>query len=403
LVDTAQPWLLAVWLIGVTFFSLRLGIGFATTLSLRFERKTVPAELVEQVAALGRRLGIRATARVFSSSRVREAMVVGFLRPVILLPLAWLTELPPHVLRAVIAHELAHIQRSDLWVNLLQRVIETRTGGSTFTGDQPHLAASFSGGKRMNLLHRVRYVLELGSASKSFCWGPVGLLVLILPVGVLTASLLISPFGPPAVLAQDDRGDGDRRGGEQRESEADSGRAQLERTFAGYDENKNGKVSLEEFIAALGGKDNPRVLTAAKQQFAKADRNGDNEPLASRQVCFVAKLSDGDASNKFHHEVGATVGRLAGVEHSGDVRMVHQRQCLPLRLEAGDDLPGIHASLKDLERHFTPHGMLLLGHEDDAKTPLANLFQQKKTPLEAAERGTRRALTASRLARSLLE
>ena len=29
----------------------------------------------------------------------------------------------------------------------------------------------------------------------------------------------------------------------------------------------------------------------------------------------------------------------AGVEHLGDVRMVHQRQRLPLGLEAGDDLP----------------------------------------------------------------
>ena len=43
------------------------------------------------------------------------------------------------------------------------------------------------------------------------------------------------------------------------------------------------------------------------------------------------------------------VGR-AGVEHLGDVRMVHHRQRLPLGLEAGDDLPRVHARLDDLQR-----------------------------------------------------
>ena len=42
----------------------------------------------------------------------------------ILLPTSWLTELPPDMLESIIAHELAHIRRGDLWVNLLQRVIE---------------------------------------------------------------------------------------------------------------------------------------------------------------------------------------------------------------------------------------------------------------------------------------
>ena len=57
-----------------------------------------------------------------------------------------------------------------------------------------------------------------------------------------------------------------------------------------------------------------------------------------REPCLVAVLGDRDALDQLHHEERpAAVGR-AGVEHAGDVRVVHQRQGLPLGLEPGDDL-----------------------------------------------------------------
>ena len=56
--------------------------------------------------------------------------------------------------------------------------------------------------------------------------------------------------------------------------------------------------------------------------------------------------------------------------------MVHQRQRLPLGLEPGDDLLGVHAQLDDLERHPAAHRLLLLGHVDHAAAALADLLQQ---------------------------
>ena len=80
--------------------------------------------------------------------------------------------------------------------------------------------------------------------------------------------------------------------------------------------------------------------------------------------------------DQLHDEVGpAAVGR-AGVEDAGDVGMVHQRQGLPLGLEAGDDVARVHARLDDLQRDLAAHGMLLLGHEDQAHAPLADLLHQ---------------------------
>ena len=93
--------------------------------------------------------------------------------------------------------------------------------------------------------------------------------------------------------------------------------------------------------------------------------------LFSSQYC-----GDRHAADELHHEVRpARLGR-AGVEDAGDIRMVHHRQGLPLRLEAGDHLPRVHARLDHLEGHLAADRLQLLGHEDDAEAPFADLLQQ---------------------------
>ena len=106
-----------------------------------------------------------------------------------------------------------------------------------------------------------------------------------------------------------------------------------------------------------------------------ADGEKQVESLLGAQLVLVAIAGDRDAFDQFHHEV-----RLAGVgcarfEHFGDVGMVHQRQGLALGLEAGDDLPGIHAGLDDFQRHFALDRLGLFGHINCAHAPFADLLQ----------------------------
>ena len=56
--------------------------------------------------------------------------------------------------------------------------------------------------------------------------------------------------------------------------------------------------------------------------------------------------------------------------------MVHQRQRLPLGLEPGDDLLGVHAQLDDLERDAAADRLLLLGHINHAAAAFADLLEQ---------------------------
>ncbi len=51
-------------------------------------------------------------------------VVVGIAKPLVLLPASLASGLVPDQIESLLTHELAHIRRHDLWVNLVQRLIE---------------------------------------------------------------------------------------------------------------------------------------------------------------------------------------------------------------------------------------------------------------------------------------
>lgn len=77
--------------------------------------------LVRQHAA---RMHLRVVPIVALSQRISTPVVVGVWRPMILLPAALLAGLMPDQLQAVLLHELAHVRRYDLAVNVMQHIIE---------------------------------------------------------------------------------------------------------------------------------------------------------------------------------------------------------------------------------------------------------------------------------------
>jgi beta-lactamase regulating signal transducer with metallopeptidase domain len=122
---SAQAWAVPVWACGVLFFSLRMTWGCAQVAGWR--RRGAPAgdRVMETVARLAERLRVTRPIRVLVSTVAESPSVVGWIRPVILLPVSALAGLPPEQLEAVLAHELAHIRRHDYLVNLLQMTAES--------------------------------------------------------------------------------------------------------------------------------------------------------------------------------------------------------------------------------------------------------------------------------------
>jgi len=120
-----ESWALPVWSFGVLIFALRAVSGCRRISTMR--RRAVPAssEVLAKVAEIGVRMGLARPANALVTAAAGSPSVVGWFRPVILLPPATLLGLTPEQLEAVLAHELAHIRRYDSLVNAAQILVET--------------------------------------------------------------------------------------------------------------------------------------------------------------------------------------------------------------------------------------------------------------------------------------
>ncbi|RYY59905.1 MAG: M56 family metallopeptidase [Chitinophagaceae bacterium] len=82
------------------------------------------AELRLFVDKVGARMGIRKEVQVWISEFVSSPVTIGYLKPIILLPVAALSQLTPSQAEAILLHELAHIRRYDYLVNLTVKLIQ---------------------------------------------------------------------------------------------------------------------------------------------------------------------------------------------------------------------------------------------------------------------------------------
>jgi bla regulator protein blaR1 len=120
------PMLVSVWLAGVAILTLRLFSGWMWVQRMKsHDAQPVHEGLDAMGRRLMRRLHIVRAVRFLESRRIDVPTVIGWLRPVVLLPVSTLAGLTPRQVEAILAHELAHIRRHDYLVNLLQTVVET--------------------------------------------------------------------------------------------------------------------------------------------------------------------------------------------------------------------------------------------------------------------------------------
>jgi TonB family protein len=120
-----SSWAIPVWALGVILFSVRLAWGAKQVAVLRRSGQPADGPVLAVATKLAARLGLSRPVRLMISSLAEGPSVVGWIRPVILLPAATLMGLTPEQLEAVLAHEFAHIRRYDYLVNVLQMVVET--------------------------------------------------------------------------------------------------------------------------------------------------------------------------------------------------------------------------------------------------------------------------------------
>jgi len=115
-------WALALWALGVVLVLARLGLG--AVLLRRIVRRATPLDSADWTHPLiegADRMELDELPRLVVSDRVPMPVVCGIVRPVIVVPAA-AQEWTDGRRRAVLCHEIAHLRRRDLVVNLLGRV-----------------------------------------------------------------------------------------------------------------------------------------------------------------------------------------------------------------------------------------------------------------------------------------
>ena len=120
------PLLTAAWILGVCLFSIRPAFGIFTVSKMkRSGTSPVSEDVNAQFQKLIKMMRFRRPIRLMQSTMTGVPMVVGFFKPMVLLPASTLTNLSASELEAILAHELAHLRRYDDFVNLGQTIIES--------------------------------------------------------------------------------------------------------------------------------------------------------------------------------------------------------------------------------------------------------------------------------------
>lgn len=120
-----MQWLVICWIAGLFLFSLKVTSGYWYTTRLKQATLPVDAQWNEKLAALAQRLGIRRMIRLAQTEKVTAPVVIGYLKPVVLVPLGMLSGLSSTEVETILLHELTHIRRHDYLINFAQIVIET--------------------------------------------------------------------------------------------------------------------------------------------------------------------------------------------------------------------------------------------------------------------------------------
>jgi VWFA-related protein len=117
------PAVVAFWVAGMLGFSIRLLGAFRFTRRLRATSYAAPAIWQQALGRIAAQMG-GAQVRLMGSSMVNVPTVIGHLRPIILVPVAFLTGIPPEHVIVLLTHEMAHIRRNDYIACILQNIAE---------------------------------------------------------------------------------------------------------------------------------------------------------------------------------------------------------------------------------------------------------------------------------------
>jgi beta-lactamase regulating signal transducer with metallopeptidase domain len=123
-VEANIPFILTAWTIGFLIFGLRFFGGLWYIRRLRHSAKPLSRPWTSFVEHLRSTLNISRAVKLAESPYINTPMVIGYLKPMILIPVGMISGLSTEELETIFIHELAHIRRHDYLINLFQSFME---------------------------------------------------------------------------------------------------------------------------------------------------------------------------------------------------------------------------------------------------------------------------------------
>ncbi|PUZ24321.1 BlaR1 peptidase M56 [Chitinophaga costaii] len=120
------PLLVAIYVAGVIIMGVKMVADLHQLANIRKRHLSQPDPAwIQHLNKLAAQLEIRGNVSLFVSHYIQVPVMIGFLKPVILLPLALFSNLQSDQIEAILLHELAHIKRNDYLLNIFQTIVET--------------------------------------------------------------------------------------------------------------------------------------------------------------------------------------------------------------------------------------------------------------------------------------
>ena len=112
--------IVTVWFLIFAVKSILAASGLLYLRKVAQQVSTPEMKWIVRFYELAERMRIGQEVELRESVQVAVPMVIGFLKPVVLVPLGMLANLPASQVEAILLHELAHIRRRDYLINLVQ-------------------------------------------------------------------------------------------------------------------------------------------------------------------------------------------------------------------------------------------------------------------------------------------
>ncbi|TAH00152.1 MAG: M56 family metallopeptidase, partial [Sphingobacteriales bacterium] len=124
-IESTLPYLSAAYLIILIVLLARFAHSVVITQRLRTTENESAGQWQQFVDDMALRFFIERKVRIQISDAINVPATLGYIKPIILLPIASINHLSVSQVESIIMHELAHIKRHDYLVNILVTLVET--------------------------------------------------------------------------------------------------------------------------------------------------------------------------------------------------------------------------------------------------------------------------------------